>query len=101
VTIRPLDIVWSYTHGNDQLWLRRVNTEDGLLLVESCSDGRERSFFFTDFPALMRFQGQRVAHFEQAGWSLVGFSRERRVGFERRTARTGQDRRRFSQSRTA
>jgi hypothetical protein len=101
VAICPIDIVWTYTHGDDQLWLRRARTEGGVLLVESCPDAPDRTFFFADFPSLVRFQDARVANFEQAGWSLAGFSRDRRHGFERRSARMGEDRRRPSHSRTA
>jgi hypothetical protein len=99
--IWALDIVWTYARGAEQMWLRRAATDAGLLLVESRPGVPDRSYFFADLPALLRFQNDRIASFTEAGWCLVGFRPERRRGLERRGSRTGRDRRRSFQTRTA
>jgi hypothetical protein len=97
----PLDIIWTFARGEETMWLRRGKTDAGLLLIESRQNAPERSYYFGDISALMRFERELTGHLEESGWSVLDFAPERRSGIERRHTRAGQERRRYFQPRIA
>jgi hypothetical protein len=101
VSVLPLEIVWTYARHGEQLRLRRVKTHLGLLLIESYPGALERSYFFSTLADLMRFQTSLTTHFEEMGWSIVEFAHEHAVTVQQRPERrAGEERRRWSRSRT-
>jgi hypothetical protein len=58
-------------------------------------NGTPRSFFFSDLDRLVAFQADMEAFLVRSGWSLLGFSPDRRRGRDRRHFPRPTERRRW------
>jgi hypothetical protein len=74
---------WVFERGEERLTITRQHTADAWELI--VDDGRHaRLFTFTDSNRLVRFQSDMETFLVRTGWSLAGFSPERRRGRDRR-----------------
>jgi hypothetical protein len=77
------DQIWTFARHDQRLELRRRHTPDGLLF-EIHGDGPTRSYPFANLDALVPFHRDMEWFLLRTGWSLVGYSPERRLLRDRR-----------------
>jgi hypothetical protein len=77
------DQIWTFARHDQRLLLHRRQASDGFVFVVD-GDGPARSYFFTDLDPLVAFHRDMEWFLLRTGWSLVGYSPERRVVRDRR-----------------
>jgi hypothetical protein len=85
---------WTFRRGDEQLVLQRRETDEGVTLVITTTDGSS-TIPFHDSAALSTFQGDMEEMLNHTGWSLQQFAPESRVGDRRGFPRETNDRRRW------
>jgi hypothetical protein len=88
------DCAWIFARGEERLEVRRLPTDDGVLLV-IVENGEARTHRFPDLAALVPVQSDMERFFLRAGWSLVEFWPEKRGYRDRRRTPRLSERRRW------
>ncbi len=86
----------TFGRRGDRLTIQRERVQEGEYLLVVIESGRHRSFAFSDFDRLVRFQTDMEEFLVRTGWGLVAFAPDRRSGEDRRSfPRVDVDRRRW------
>ena len=87
-------LTWTFAREADELTIVRPVDSDGCVLIVALNE-TPRTFAFRDERSAVRFQSDMETLLTHTGWSLVGFTPERRIRRDRRTLPRINERRRW------